>query len=366
MRMRNLPTTQQYPFNEEQLTSRDPQKLVDYLKRLIKQERAIYEEVARIVNVNAKEFNGLGISDFVKTLLDDEDATAARETLGLRIGTDVQAYSALLAAIAGLTPTSGQAIIGNGSTFIMGSNYFSGLGLSNAADTDHDITIAAGTRRDSTGAYDLTLASPLTKQIDAAWAAGNNAGGLFSGAVASNTGYHVFIIRKDADGSIDAGFDTSVTAANIPAGYTAYWRCGSVWTDGSANIRPFLQVGDEVFYKSPTLDVNDTYTTTDRTLAAIPTPPGIKCKVLMNVRWSGSGSGEHFGPYIYDPDLADLAPSALSAPLASIGYYNVTVIYGQCQCFTNTSNQIAYRCDEAGRALRIVTLGYVDRRGKDD
>lgn len=99
MAMKNLPTTQQYPFDEEQIKSRDMQKLADYLKRLIRQEKSIYEDIARIVNVNAKEFNGLGISDFVKTLLDDEDATAARETLGLRIGTDVQAYSAYIAVI---------------------------------------------------------------------------------------------------------------------------------------------------------------------------------------------------------------------------------------------------------------------------
>ena len=57
MAMRNLPTTQQYPFDEEQIKSRDAQKLADYLKRLIKQEKAIYEDIARIVNVNAKTYN---------------------------------------------------------------------------------------------------------------------------------------------------------------------------------------------------------------------------------------------------------------------------------------------------------------------
>ncbi|MCR9215309.1 MAG: hypothetical protein NXI13_16450 [Proteobacteria bacterium] len=113
--------------------------------------------------------------------------------------------------------------------------YKSGYTLSLAADVDHDITVTAGYARDSTNTANID-GSAMTKQIDATWDAGDNAGGMFTGTVAVDTTYYFFAILKDSDSSVDYGFDTSSTAANIPSGYTKYVLLDTLLTDGSSNL----------------------------------------------------------------------------------------------------------------------------------
>lgn len=105
-------------------------------------------------------------------------------------------------------------------------------GLETSAGTDPltDVLVSAGKCRDYADTANIQLSTAMEKQLDATWAVGTLAGGLFTGAAAANTTYHLFLIQKDSDGTIDAGWDTDIDCANIPTGYTAYRRIRSYRT----------------------------------------------------------------------------------------------------------------------------------------
>lgn len=98
------------------------------------------------------------LTSFGRSLIDDVDASTARTTLGIAIGTNVQAYDAQLADIAGLTPTDNNFIVGDGTNFVAesGSTARTSLGLGSIATQDaSNVTVTGGS---ITGITDLAIA----------------------------------------------------------------------------------------------------------------------------------------------------------------------------------------------------------------
>jgi|GEM_PF-1905370 len=131
--------------------------------------------------------------------------------------------------------------------FVIRTPSISGLGIDLDTDAEHDIAIAAGSCKDTATDNTITLASALTKQIDASWSYGTNQGGFPSVlSLAADTWYKVFLIEDTTNNRVDAGFDTDSSATNLLADaptYTRYRWIGSVLTDSSKNITEIIENG---------------------------------------------------------------------------------------------------------------------------
>jgi hypothetical protein len=248
--------------------------------------------------------------------------------------------------------------------------HIAGLTLSNnGTDAVNDIDIAIGMAADSTNAVLMTLASALTKRIDAAWAVGSGNGGLdgtesVGGTPDVSTWYHVWLIRRPDTGVVDALFSESATAPTMPTNYTQKRRLGAVYNNSSGDIRAFTQNGDEFLLNTSILDVNSSALTTASTTYTVSVPTGLKVNALMRILTSNGAAGTLI--YIRSLDEADLAPSASAAPLGStsVSIASGSNMAGHFNIRTDTSAQLAARSDVASTTIRIATFGWIDSRGR--
>jgi hypothetical protein len=86
------------------------------------------------------------VSSYGETLIDDANAAAARTTLGLAIGTDVQAWDTQLDKIAALATTNSAMIVGDGTNFVLESGATLRTSIGCPADS-------AVTKKDGSVAY---------------------------------------------------------------------------------------------------------------------------------------------------------------------------------------------------------------------
>lgn len=121
----------------------------------------------------------------------------------------------------------------------------------------------------------------VTKRIDTAFNPGSGQGGRFNGTSLSPQWLYCFALQNNFDGSLDFGFDSSAAGTNISSTYSKR-LIGVVLINGVNVLEPFLQRGDDFYWKTP-LVANPTVSAGISTFAVggVPQVPGLIATLLI-------------------------------------------------------------------------------------
>jgi hypothetical protein len=221
-----------------------------------------------------------------------------------------------------------------------------GLTLANNGTSTNSITIAAGAAvsDDATIAnrVAMTLTSALTKKPGTAWAVGTSQGCLDTGAAATFTFYHVFVIQRTDTGVVDVLCSTSATAPTMPTNYTKKQRLGAVrstwFATPGAEYYFFSQVRNRFRWATltSTLDVNNATPGAGTSVTAtLSVPNGVVVKALVQCVAANTSQ-----VYVSELSAADETVT-VTGPMNCAAF---TANFGvQVDVVTNASQQIRYQ-----------------------
>ena len=250
---------------------------------------------------------------------------------------------------------------GPAGTFRLPRNYLSGLIVkNNSTDLANDLDIAAGICRSDDDSADIQLPSPITKQLDVAWAAGTAAGGRDTGAIADGS-WHLFAIKNPTTGVADALFSLSISAPTMPSGFTLKRRIASV-VRRTATLVQFTQIGDYFEFKSPVADISNAAfgPTETRVVPLLLVATGRKFQTNLYIRLANTSAAA--AATIYDPDQN--APPVANIFTSAVGVTSG----GTVIVYTRASDGAIIWLTSSAAAIHgcyVCCVGYWDTRDRD-
>lgn len=211
---------------------------------------ALQEEIAAVIEGGGKTLNGSSetVAQMcqLKTVLDERfTAEAITRNANDRITSGALIKAELMALLNEAYATTIKAGV-----LRAAAGRPNGFGTSRATATT--ITVAPGNAIAANYGAVLYRSAAITKDISAAWEAGDGNGGR-AGALTDATWYYVFAIKSsNVLLDVDVGFDTSPVAANLltASGYTYYRRIGAVYHIAAGmGIKDYTQSGDTWVWK---------------------------------------------------------------------------------------------------------------------
>lgn len=302
---------------------------------------AVINSEETLTALTLKKYDGAGS----KVDLEDGDMQAGQTYMARNDGTDI--------IILGKNPAT---------TTNQGVTYLpERITVANGTDTDHDIDFSGGVANPDDGSRQFRVAA-LTKQIDSAWAEGDDAGGLDTGSVANDTTYYMFAIYNPTTATADYLFSTSSSSPTLPSGYTKQKRIASLITDGSSNIRTgkyyFNPDGTYRFeYSSTITDVNITSVSTgSRTLYGLTVPSNFIARFTFRGFSQTTNSGTKI-IYITDPNLSDTSTPTFQWTQGATEDASVVAYF---ECGINSLSQIGIKGNDSDPDIDIFTRGWID------
>lgn len=242
-------------------------------------------------------------------------------------------------------------------------DHIAGLLPVHAADTDHDITIAAGEAQDKGRTVLLTLASAITKQGDASWAVGTNAGGMDTGSITANAVYHWHLIRRPDTGVVDVLISLSLTAPTMPTNYTQRVYLFSTLTDASSNWRQgvWYNYGNSQIlfeWNTPSVDVDAGSFGTSPSAPLLSVPTGLEVDVRVSLSLNHASAQRRIR--LSQPGLTWSPSGTLrTATTGGGGVLQSLTWHGM----TDTAGRVEIEADGGSTVVTINTIGWVQNRG---